>query len=104
MTFLELDQEEEGSMNSDSSQDERATSALASKNDDVCDDEEIEASDEEIDDDSYTIWEDNDDAYHTISIPSFFATSLAVLSMCFWSFIPASVSLVTNRTLVVTTR
>ena len=79
-TFLELDQEEEGNVDSDSdsSQDERDTSALVSKNDDTCDGDDIEAPDEGSDDDSYTIWEDDDDAYHTFSIPSFFATSLEV--------------------------
>ncbi|KAF3038880.1 hypothetical protein E8E11_000811 [Didymella keratinophila] len=79
MTFLELSQEEEENMDSDSSEDERDTSVLASKNDSMCDGDNIEGSDRESDDDdSYTIWEDDDDAYHTFSIPSFFATSLEV--------------------------
>jgi hypothetical protein len=78
MTFLELDQEGEKNMGLDCSQDECDTSSLASKNDDVCDGDDIEGSDEESDDDSFTIWEDDYDAYHTFSIPSFFAISLEV--------------------------
>ncbi|KAG9203836.1 hypothetical protein G6514_001997 [Epicoccum nigrum] len=78
MTFLELDQEEQGDTDTNRSLDEHDASALSDSNDDVCDGDETEGSDMESDDDSYTIWEDDDDAYHTFSIPSFFATSLEV--------------------------
>lgn len=75
LTFVELDQEYEDSTNSDISEDKR----LPEGNDGVkSDNEEAEDSDQESDDSSYTIWEDDDEAYHTFLVPSFFATSLEV--------------------------
>ncbi|KAF3036966.1 hypothetical protein E8E12_007907 [Didymella heteroderae] len=78
MTFLELDQEEQDRVDLDNSEDERNVRPLAGEADVKYDSDEIDVSDRASDDSSYTIWEDDEDAYHTFSMPSFFATSLEV--------------------------
>lgn len=78
MTFLELDQDEGDSLGSEHSEDEHDTACSDGDVDFQSDDNESDKSEQGSDDDAYTVWENDDDAYHTFAIPSFFATSLEV--------------------------
>lgn len=75
MTFVEIDQEYKDGADFDISEDK----VLPEGHDGVkSDNEEAEESDQGSDDSSLTIWEDDQEAYHTFSVPSFFTTSLEV--------------------------
>ncbi|KAF2625255.1 hypothetical protein BU25DRAFT_423348 [Macroventuria anomochaeta] len=75
MTFLELDENEDDSIDSEHSDDKRASSCLQCDGDLQADGSGNQNQEQDSEDDAYTVGEDSEDGYHTFATPSFFATS-----------------------------